>query len=206
MQVKKFAGAFIVIMVMIGVLGLFSPEQMINVNAATKKEISTKNKKVHKAFLTCVKKYKKDHAMDDTKLRYLFIDLDGDKIDELVTYPGYGTPTYIVYNYKKGKVVEIATIGHQEIQYFYEDSGVLYAYGMHMGMRIDSYYKLEHDTWECVAQKVVNYYDFGTLLEEPLYTYYIENKQVSKTEFSKYVKTLKKGKKINFSKIEWMEY
>lgn len=165
------------------------------------------NKEVRSAYLKQVKKDKKEYKSNNEKISYAFKDLNGDGIDELITYPGYGFCTEIIYTYNKGKVKEIANVGQGDFSKFYKKNKVLYCERGHMDVYNDEYYKfkgkklirkayrLEIVEWDNGANPVTTY------------EYYINDNNVSKDRYEKYVKKLTKGDKAqSLSKIKWKTY
>lgn len=199
MKIKQINGYFYIIQVRDGKTIYWKKS-----GSLSKKEL---NQKAHQAFMKQIKEDKKNYIYGDGQIKYLFIDLDGDEIDELITYPGYGFISQVVYDYKNGKVIEAGNLSHCEIQSFYVESNVIYASGAQMGTAFDAYYKFKNGKLSEIAVKNEYWYDLnGNLLKKPTYDTYINEKKVSRTRFQKYVKTLTKGKQKDFSKIKWKEY
>ena len=175
-------------------------------NDIAKKQL---NEKAHKAFMKQVKSDKEKYgSISGEKLKYLFVDLNGDKIDELITYPGYGTQ--IVYAYKGGKVNEIIGFDHSEINYYFKKTGVIYVTGATMRTIWGRYYNFDNGIFECIADYKVygdqNFFDESTSTYYYYDTYYIKGKEVSYVKYQEYVKSLEKGEKIDFSEVRWDEY
>lgn len=84
-------------------------------NSTNGNSTKTMNQKVHKAYMKQVKEDKKNFVYGDGKLKYLFIDLDGDTIDELITYPECNMPDQIIYTYSKGTVRQIDMLNYCRI-------------------------------------------------------------------------------------------
>lgn len=178
-------------------------------HVSAKSDINKLNKKAHKAFMGQVKADKEKYLdrSGGTKLKYIFIDLDGDNVDELITYPGYGVVSQIIYDLKNGAVIEVETLSQCEIQSFYAKTKVIYTAGAHMGTFSNSYYKISKGIMKNVALENGYWYDqYDNLLEKPSYETYINGEKVSRAKYQKFIKSLKKGKKKDFSKIKWKEY
>lgn len=174
-----------------------------------------------KANKTAHKEYKK--ALADIKasfyspeenetLPYAFIDVDGDKIDEMIIQPGFGFYTEGIYDYIGGKVVQTTSVGQGGFTKFYTTNKVIFiANSGHMGVLSDFYLKFNKKTkqYDYVAYVDKEYaqddYDYS---KPPVkVTYYVKDKKVSKATYTKYVKKLKKGSKVRgVSKLKWYEW
>lgn len=74
---------------------------------------SSKNAKAHKAYEKQIRKDQRKYCPgDDAYLYYTHKDLNGDGVDELITQPGLGYCSELVYTYKKGKVKRIGAFGN----------------------------------------------------------------------------------------------
>ncbi len=174
----------------------------VMVEAANSKNIDARN-----AYYKQIKKDKKEYKKDNEKLSYVFKDLNGDGIDELITYPGYGFCTEIIYTYSRGKVKEIANIGQGDFSKFYKKDKVLYCERGHMDVYNFEYYKFKGNklirkAYQLETVKWENGYD-----PVVTYEYFINDKRTSKDKYEKYTKKLIKGDKAQFlSKINWKDY
>lgn len=174
----------------------------VMVEAANSKNIDARN-----AYYKQIKKDKKEYKKDNEKLSYVFKDLNGDGIDELITYPGYGFCTEIIYTYSRGKVKEIANIGQGDFSKFYKKNKVLYCERGHMDVYNFEYYKFKGNklirkAYQLETVKWENGYD-----PVVTYEYFINDKRTSKDKYEKYTKKLIKGDKAQFlSKINWKDY
>ena len=174
--------------------------------------MSAKNKKAHKAYVNQLKKDKKNYCSGpfavNKKLPYVYRDLDGDKIDELITCPGYGYCTQIIYGYQNGKVKELARVGQGYFTSYYPKTKVLYvAESGNQGNYYETYYKMIDGKYQTVAEREAAYFDKkGNWRKKPVYTYYVNGKKVSKAKYERYVKTLKKGKAQDLINIKWKNY
>lgn len=176
--------------------------------------ITKENRTAHIELKKTLKKMKAQFCDDEFNktLPYVFKDVDGDKIDELLIMPGFGYYTEGIFDYKNGKVVEAATVGQGEFTTFYTTNKVIYIHNSgHMGVLYDYYYKQNTKTnkYTCVAYVEKEYAqdDYEYAKAPVKVTYYKRDKVVTKTEYTKYVKALKKNSKImRGSKIKWSEY
>ena len=176
--------------------------------------ITKENRTAHIELKKTLKEMKKQFFGDEitATLPYAFKDVDGDKIDELLIKPGFGYYTEGIYDYKNGKVVEAAVTGQGEFSIFYTTNKLIYIHNSgHMGVLYDYYYKQNKKTnqYKCVAyiEKEYAQDDYAYEKAPVKVTYYKGEKEVTKTEYTKYVKALKKdSKSIRNAKIKWSEY
>lgn len=174
--------------------------------------MSARNKKAHKALTTQLKKDKRRYCNNyQPKLKYTFADVDGDHVDELITYPGYGVITQIVYDYKNGHITKAATTSQGGFTRFYRKSQIITIKNSgHMGTLFDSYLKFnkKSNKYKTVAY-AEKYYGNRDYSEKPISTtYYVNNKQTSKSKYQAYIKKLsaKKETGIKFSSLKWKRY
>lgn len=172
--------------------------------------MSAANKKAHRAFLTQIRKDKKQYRSTfiGEKLKYTYLDVDGDKVDELITVPGYANFYQAIYNYKNGKVSYVAGVGQGSFTKYYPKHKVIYINKSgHMGTLCDYYLKYTRGSYERVANVQ---YDYGPreYTEKPLCTtYFIKNKKVSRKQYVTYVRRLVKGEKgKSFKTLKWKKY
>lgn len=177
-------------------------------NSANSTSAKVLNQKVHKAYMKQVKADKKNYVYGDGKLKYIFIDLDGDTIDELITYPECNMPDQIIYTYSKGTVRQIDMLNYCRIDVYYESTHITQSTydNWNIGMKEVSYSRWKNGNNVCIASESCQYmYDYS-FVDEPIWHTFINEKEVSKTKYLKYIETLKKGKMIDFSKITWKKY
>lgn len=200
MKIKQINGYFYIIQVMDGKTIYWKKSSSLS-----KKEL---NQKAHQAFLKQVKEDKKSYVYGDGKLKYLFIDLDGDAIDELITYPECNMPDQIIYTYKKGTMRQIDVLNYCRLDEFYESTHVTQSTydNWNAGMKQVSYSRWNNGDNVCIASKSCQYMYEYNLIDRPIWHTFISEKEVSKVKYQNYVKTLKQGKKIDFSKAKWREY
>ena len=53
------------------------------------------------------------------KIKYVYVDIDGDHVSELITEPGYGYLTQAIYDYQNGKVKNVATVSQGTFTKYY---------------------------------------------------------------------------------------
>ena len=142
------------------------------------------------------------------QIKYAYADVDGDNVLELITEPGYGYLTQAIYDYQNGNVRRVATVGQGNFTKYYPKHKVIYIKNSgHMGVLCDYYYKYVKGTYKMAARAQKDYgnrsYD-----EKPVkITYTVNDKKVTKAEYSAYVKKLIKGEKgKSFSKLKWKRY
>lgn len=170
---------------------------------------SAKNTAAHKALKKQIKSDKKQYCkLRNEKLTYAFADIDGDKVDELITMPGFGYLTYAVYDYKNGTVKRVSTIGHGSYVYYYPKKKLLYSECAHMGYMWTTYYKYSNGKYKVVAQVMKDYTDRSYEAAKPKSSkYYVNGKKVTKAKYNKFVKSLKKGDKAKkTSSLKWKKY
>ena len=86
------------------------------------------------------------------KIKYVYADIDGDHVSELITEPGYGYLTQAIYDYQNGKVKNVASVGQGSFTKYYPKHKVLYVKNSgHMGVLCDYYYKYVNGTYKLVA-------------------------------------------------------
>ena len=172
--------------------------------------MSARNKKAHKALTTQLKKDKRKYCSYG-KLKYVYADIDGDHVDELITVPGYGYLTQAIYDYQNGKVKTVAVVGQGTFTRFYRKNKIITIKNSgHMGVLYDYYMKYSSSSHK---YKIVAYAqkDYGNRSydEKPISTtYHVNNKQTSKSKYQAYIKKLsaKKETGIRFSSLKWKRY
>lgn len=195
---KKKLGTLLLLLCTISVFGL-------PVHASA---MSKANQKAHTAFQTQLKKDKAAYCSSFMpKLKYAYQDIDGDKVDELITSPGYGYCSQIIYDYKKGKVKQVAVVSQGEFTKYYAKKKVITVKNSgHMGYLYDYYYKWSGNTYKLVA-KEMREYGSRSYEEAPISTtYYMNGNETTKSKYKAYVKKLTKNGGRKFSKIKWKTY
>lgn len=164
------------------------------------------NKKAHKAFEKQMDAIKQEYSWD--KLAYIYKDIDGDKVHELIVFPGFGFWTEGIYDYRNGSVKEVFSVGQGDITKYYKKSKVIVSDHGHMDVYFRDYYKMSGGDWIKKAYRIETTVDSnGNFLEKPYYEYYINEKKVSKIKFHEYIKKLKKGKAIGLGyDVKWKSY
>ena len=171
--------------------------------------MSAANKKAHKAFTSQLKKDKKRYCDSiRPKLKYAYADIDGDKVDELITVPGFGVVYQIIYYYKNGKIRNVASVGQGSFTKYYPKQKVIYVNKSgHMGSLCDYYLKYTNGKYKVVA-RAGYYYGNRSYSEKPITTgYHVNNKAVSKKSYTAYIKKITKGEKgKTFKSLKWKKY
>lgn len=171
--------------------------------------MSTANKKAHKAFTSQLKKDKKQYCnFARTKLQYAYADIDGDKVDELITVPGYGYLYQAIYDYKSGKIKSIAGVGQGSFTKYYPKKKVIYINKSgHMGVLCDFYLKPVKGVYKAVAYAKYDYGSRSYSQKPEKTTYYVNDKVVSKKSYTAYVKKIIKGENgKTFKSLKWKTY
>ena len=135
-------------------------------------------------------------------VQYAFYDIDGDGIDELIGYPGYGAWTYEIFTYLNGKIKPLVGEGQalETIEIFPATKVLAFVGFGHKGYTLDNYYTVSGGKVALLASMVKN---TGLLSGEKQEDYYIKGKKTTKTEYNKYVNTLKKGTRITHYDLKW---
>lgn len=168
------------------------------------------NTRAHKALNRQLKADKRNYySYRSSKMRYVYADINGDHIDELITEPGYGYLTQAIYAYKNNTVKNIANVGQGTFTKYYPKHKIIFIKNSgHMGYLCDYYYKQSgNGTYKLVAY-VGRDYGNRSYNEKPIKTkYYVGGKQTTKAKYTKYTKSLINGEKgKNFSALKWKRY
>ena len=192
---RRNAMVFVLLVMMLG-----------TVMCSTETYAASKNSKAHAVFRTQIRIDK--YRFNTFYLDYAYVDLDNDKVDELITYPNYGYCTQIIYKYKNGRAVKILETGQGTFTSYYKRKRVIFMkdYG-HMGTLMDIYYKYKGGRYVNVAS-VQKYYGSRSYDQAPLTrTYYIGQRKVSYSKYAAYVRKLIKGDTVKkFKKLKWKKY
>ena len=78
--------------------------------------MSARNKKSSQSINNTVEKGQNGNIVPMVNLKYVYADIDGDHVDELITVPGYGYLTQAIYDYQNGKVKTVAVVGQVHSQ------------------------------------------------------------------------------------------
>lgn len=167
---------------------------------------ASKNAKAHAAFekyvWTKLVSNQFDSAYPYEHVPVAFFDIDKDGIDEMLTYmesPAY--PAYTIYSYRKGKVkVAGGEAQVTELNIYPKTHVVSMSSKGSDNWYGESTYKVSAGKSVYLAARNWRFNDNGAIVER---TYYIKNKKVSKAKYSKYAKSLKKGKKTTRSSLVW---
>ena len=176
--------------IIIAVFCLISAFAIINnVQAASK---ATKNKKAKAAFS---KKLGNAEGLEVLKYK----DVTGDGIVEalLECHPeGHGSGrTFRIYKYSGKKLKRIMSISEYGLSrlYYYKKSKSLILYGSGHGAEWYSYFTMKNGKYKHLAQRTRNAIKGGGMEDGPWY-YSKYTKDLTKSEFKKLVKNVKKGK------------
>lgn len=166
---------------------------------------SSKNAKAHKAYEKQIRKDQRKYCPGEY-LKYAYKDLNGDGINELITYPGFGYCMEILYTYKNGKAKKLISVGQGEFEKYYKKKKVLCYGGGHMDHYYQEYYKFEGSK---LIKKAYLEESVELIGDEPVseVRYYVNGKRTTKQKYKSYVKKLTKGDKAKrFSKLNWKTY
>ncbi len=165
---------------------------------------SSKNAKAHKAYEKQIKKDQKKYCPNG-HLKYVHKDLNGDGIDELITLPGLGYGSELLYTYKNKKVKRVAGFGHYwSITKYYPKKKVLLCEGDYGGVSGQIYYRFK-GTKLITKASLEGTYDMES--GQTTYTYYVNGKKTTKQKYMSYIKKLTKGTKAkSLTKVKWKTY
>lgn len=133
---------------------------------------------------------------------YVFYDIDGDGIDELIVSGGYYA--YRVFTYQNGKVIDLWTSKYGGIEIcIYPDQGVVFFSSGHMNYYADTYIQITESKVEVVAERSwhVEHLSETKIRTENEYT--VMGVSVKKSEYEAYVKSLEKEKVVTHNQLEW---
>lgn len=203
MKSRKNTIGMLVICLFIALIQIFSGTQV--------KAMTKTNQIAYRAYQSTLKKQKKRFCNEEfkEKLKYTYLDIDNDGIDELIIQPGYGYYSEGVFDYKNGKVSEVAIAGHGEFTKFYVGKKVIFISksGL-MGRLTDYYYKQSTKTNKYVLAAHLDR-DYGndySYTKPKTITYYVHKKKVTKAKYQSYVKQLTSNSKvIKHSALKWKE-
>ena len=180
---------------------------MLFVSSSSVSAMSLQNTIAHRALKQQIIADKRQYCnFGMTTIKYVYADIDGDHVAELITEPGYGYLTQAIYDYQNGNVRRVATVGQGNFTKYYPKHKVI----PNKDIKEDynsNYYKYVKGTYKMAARAQKDYgnrsYD-----EKPVkVTYTVNDKKVTKAEYSAYVKKLIKGEKgKSFSKLKWKRY
>ncbi len=223
---KKFpdaAGIFILSLFICGIFilmqgGMFGDVMAISqtdVSAASvlsKRESSgtageTENDRAHKAYIRALKEnsYKKtpDLCMAQPS-GYSFYDIDGNGVDELLTYGGYFANAF--FTYQDGKIVYLCHEKYGGNFRIYPEKGIIeLPDGGHMDHYYASFIRVDGTRTKCAAEKdwVVHYLNRSGSKTKTTYKYKLSGKRVTKAKYEKYVRALKKTKVVKRKQLTW---
>jgi len=168
---------------------------------------TSKNAKAHAAFERYATKHLESsypYFESEDWLFYTsigFYDIDKNGIDEMIyRRPGEeGLASYVIYSYYKGKVKKLCTVdGYSKYFAVYPKTHVVFV-GWANGSGGD-FYKVSSKKAVCLAKVSVVWSPASETYKD---VYKVKNQKVTKAKYKKYIKSLKKGKKVKESKIKW---
>lgn len=140
-------------------------------------------------------------SIDGNGVTYKFMDLNKDKIDELIvdTYQNSG-----IFTYRNGKVIDLKATDESFANTwadYYKTKNIVSSRGAHAGRYWTVYTKIQKGKSKIVAKELG--YDYDPKTEESYddegavikYRYYVEGKKVSESKYNSYVKSITKGKR-----------
>ena len=85
---------------------------MLFVSSSSVSAMSLQNTIAHRALKQQIIADKRQYCnFGMTTIKYVYADIDGDHVAELITEPGYGYLTQAIYDYQNGNVRRVATVG-----------------------------------------------------------------------------------------------
>ena len=140
---------------------------------------------------------------------HAFFDINGDGIDELITYPGFGAVSYEIFTYLNGKIKRLVGAGDSGIRIFPSTHVVAFTGAGRQGCYNDTYHKISGGKvtevaamyWGFVDEMMDEDFDFDTA--ETWEEYYVKGKETTKTDYNKYIKTLTKGTSFGHNDLQW---
>lgn len=178
------------LMLLVGVLFVFSETNYCEVQAATK---ATKAKKAYRSFLTNIHKQSdfKELNIPEGNIYFVVKDLSGDKVPELLIKQAYTYPQeYFLYTYRNGKVKKLKYFNYYvngELTAVYPKKHVIEA--------------MEGDSWDAyhIYYKVTSK-KVKIVAREKNGKYYVNGKKVSYSKYVNYVNSIKKNEAYSFDK------
>lgn len=90
---------------------------MLFVSSSSVSAMSLQNTIAHRALKQQIIADKRQYCnFGMTTIKYVYADIDGDHVAELITEPGYGYLTQAIYDYQNGNVRRVATVGQGILQ------------------------------------------------------------------------------------------
>lgn len=148
---------------------------------------SSKSIQAYKKFLK-KKSYMVDSvSYDMSKSSFAIKDINNDKIKDLIIFPNTDAMcTFVIYSYYKGKIRYVHSGGHSDVGYYSKKSVfVTEEIISSTGIIVTRYYTYKEGKLEVIAV-FTNYKFFDATMKN---TYEIAGKPVSKSKFSKTLKT-----------------
>ena len=100
---------------------------MLFVSSSSVSAMSLQNTIAHRALKQQIIADKRQYCnFGMTTIKYVYADIDGDHVAELITEPGYGYLTQAIYDYQNGNVRRVATVGQGNFTKYYPKHKVIY--------------------------------------------------------------------------------
>lgn len=138
-------------------------------------------------------------------LKYRYLDVDNDKTDELIIYPGFGFYSQGIYDYRKGETREVCVSSQGTFtRYNKKKRTITVLNSGHMGGLCDYYYKLQSGKYRLMAWCSKDYngntpsggIDYS--LPPVKTTYYVNDRQTTKDAYKLFVRRMTRGKNYRF--------
>lgn len=164
------------------------------------------NENAHQAYLSLMKKENTNiNHMDRNGVfenPYVYYDIDGDGIDELIVTEGYFA--YSVFTYQNGKVIDLwfSKYGGDEIL-IYPDKGVVFFSSGRMDYYTDTYIQICKSKVKKVAQRFWHVKHLSETKSRIENEYSVMGVSVKKSEYEAYVKSLEKENVVTHNQLKW---
>ncbi len=167
------------------------------------------NAKAHQAYQEALRNIDQDEnqpliSVSDAD-QIAFYDIDGNGVDELLTKGGYlGLE---IYTYESGEIKYLTHEKYGDSIKIYPEESVFVLKSGHMDHYYQEYYRINGKKCKILAEKDwrIHYLNRKGTKTRTTYQYKKKGKNVSKTEYQKYVKSLKNGKCITSKELNWQK-
>lgn len=170
------------------------------------------NKKAHKSYQEAMSSVEQgeNEALDsgngplaDGVDQIAFYDIDGNGVDELLTKGGY--LGLVIYTYEGGEIKYLTHEKYGSSIKIYPEERVFLLKDGHMDNYYNTYYRMKGKKCKIIAEKSwqVHFLNRKGTKTRTTYLYKKKGNKVSKTEYQKFVKSLKKGKCIKGKELDW---
>lgn len=163
------------------------------------------NEKAHKAYQVALSGVERDGngpLISDVD-QIAFYDIDGNGVDELLAKGGY--LGLVIYTYEGGEIKYLTHEKYGSSIKIYPEERVFILKNGHMDNYYNTYYRIKGKKCKVIAEKSwqVHFLNRKGTKTRTTYLYEKKRKKVSKTEYQKFVKSLKKGKCIKGKELDW---